>query len=173
MHSKIHCIENTHPFWVISYAHIIRRLLIKSSTDCLFTDKSVLVSIKLWFSATPAIRIPDPESIDENRHNLQNKSELRVTSLESHRFLILFQSTTKMYYECCIWNSIINRKEKWIQGTVVYFSEIGKEFWRRLQTWVFENSSWTSFILNGCKNNISNKAMNHGILVPITLCLTL
>ena len=60
----------------------------------------------------PMIRIPYPESIDENRHNLQNKSELRVTSLESHRFLILFQCTTKMYYECCIWSSIINRKEK-------------------------------------------------------------
>ena len=38
---------------------------------------------------------PDPESTDENRHNLQNKSELRVTSLESHRILIFFRVQPK------------------------------------------------------------------------------
>ena len=45
-------------------------------------------------SANSGSANPHPESIDENRHNLHNKSKLRVTSLESHRILILFQSTT-------------------------------------------------------------------------------
>ena len=124
---------------------------IKALLTLSFMNKGPSGVHKTLVQAIPIRRIPYPESIDENRHNLQNKSELRVTSLESHRFLILFQCTTKMYYECCIWNSIINRKEKWIQGTVVYFSEIGKEFWRRLQTWVFENSTLTSSILDGLK----------------------